>query len=48
MEGPHTFKWAPTLGVGILMDSQVFKEALKGIKLIGLKRSLYHWKALGT
>jgi len=23
---PHTFKWAPTLGVGVSVDSQIFKE----------------------
>jgi hypothetical protein len=23
---PHTPKWTPTLGVGIPMDSQIFKE----------------------
>jgi hypothetical protein len=43
----HTPKWAPTLGVGVTMDSQIFKEWLQGTKRIGLKRSLYHWKALG-
>jgi hypothetical protein len=30
------------------MDSQFFKERLQGSKLIGLKSSLYHCKALGT
>jgi len=23
---PHIPKWAPTLGVGVLMDFQIFKE----------------------
>jgi hypothetical protein len=23
---PHTPKWAPTLGVGVLMDFQIFRE----------------------
>jgi len=22
---PHTPKWIPTLGIGVLMDSQIFK-----------------------
>jgi hypothetical protein len=44
----HTPKWAPTLGMKILMDFQIFKGWLQGSKLIGLKRSLYHWKDLGT
>ncbi len=43
----HTPKWAPTLGVGVLMDSQIFIEQLQGSKPIGLKNFLYHWKALG-
>jgi hypothetical protein len=25
---PHTPKWAPILGVGVLMDSQIFREQL--------------------
>jgi hypothetical protein len=25
---PHTFKWTPTLGIGILMDYQIFKKKL--------------------
>ncbi len=29
------------------MESQMFRKQLQGSKLIGLKRSLYHWKALG-
>jgi hypothetical protein len=27
---PHTPKWAPTLGVGVPMDSRIFKEWLRG------------------
>jgi len=42
----HTPKWASTLGVGIPMDSWIFKEQLQGSKLIGLRISLYHWKSL--
>ncbi len=45
---PHTPKWAPTLGVGILMDFQIFKVGVEESKLIGLKNSLYHYKALET
>ncbi len=45
---PHTPKWAPILGVGLPMDSQVFRKQLQGSKTIGLKISLYHWKALET
>jgi hypothetical protein len=44
----HTPKWAPILGVGVSMDSWVFKEQLQGSKPIGLKGSLYHCKVLGT
>jgi hypothetical protein len=44
----HTPKWAFTLGVKILMDFQIFKYRLQRSKPIGLKCSLYHWKALGT
>jgi hypothetical protein len=25
---PHTLKWTPTLGIGILMDCQIFKKQL--------------------
>jgi hypothetical protein len=45
---PHTPKGTPTLGVGVPVDSQIFKEQLQEPKLIGLNHSLYHWKALGT
>ncbi len=45
---PHTPKWAPTLGIRVLMDSQMFKGKLQGSKLIGLKNPLYHCKAFGT
>ncbi len=43
---PHTSKGASTLGIGILMDSQIFRELLKGSKINGLRSSLYHWKLL--
>jgi hypothetical protein len=29
------------------MDSQIFRGRLQGSKLIGWKRSLYHWKYFG-
>jgi len=45
---PHTSKRASTLGVGIPMDSQIFREQFQGSKFNGLKNSLYHWKDLGT
>jgi hypothetical protein len=41
---PHTF----TLGVGIPMDSQIFRGQLQGLKFIELNFFLYHWKPLGT
>jgi hypothetical protein len=43
---PHTPKWAPTLGVGIPMDSWIFRERFQGLKPIGLKSFLYHWKII--
>ncbi len=45
---PHTPKGTPTLGVGISVDSQIFREQFQESKLIELKHSLYHWKDLGT
>ncbi len=47
-EGAHTLPSAPTLGIGVPMDSQIFKEPFEGTKLIGLKDLLYHWKFLKT
>jgi hypothetical protein len=43
---PHTPKGTPTLGVGILVDSRMFKEQLQGSKPNGLKSYLYHWNLL--
>jgi len=43
---PHTPKWTPILGVGIPMDSWIFKKHLQGSKPIELKNSLYHWNVL--
>jgi hypothetical protein len=45
---PHTPKATPTLGDGILVDFQNFKEWFQGSKLNDLWRSLYHWKAFRT
>jgi hypothetical protein len=39
---PHTPKATPTLGDGVPLDSQNFKERLEGSKFNGLWRSLYH------
>ncbi len=44
----HTPKWAPTLRVGVQMDSRIFKEQFQGSKLIKVKSSLYHWIDIGT
>ncbi len=45
---PHTPKATLTLGDGVPVDSQNFREQFQGSKLNGLWHSLYHWKALGT
>jgi hypothetical protein len=45
---PHTPKATPTLGDGVSVDSQNFKERFEESKLNGLWRYLYHWKALET
>jgi hypothetical protein len=39
---PHSTKWTPILGVEVRMDFQIFREQFEGLKLIGLKSSLYH------
>ncbi len=39
---PHTPKGAPTLGVGISVDSRMFREQLQGSKPNGLRSYLYH------
>jgi hypothetical protein len=39
----HIPKQAPTLGIGVLMDSQLFREQFQESKPIELKY-LYHWK----
>jgi hypothetical protein len=45
---PHTPKGASILGVGVSVDSRIFKEKLQGSKPSGLRSFLYQWKALGT
>jgi hypothetical protein len=47
-KNPHTPKWIPILRIRIPMDSRIFRRRLQGSKLIGLKSSLFNWKALGT
>jgi hypothetical protein len=44
----HTPKWTPMLGIGIPMNSRIFREQLQGSKPISLKKSLYHWKDIET
>ncbi len=36
------------LGIGVLMDFQIFRKIFQGSKFIGLKSSLYHWKYFET
>jgi hypothetical protein len=36
------------LGVGVSVDSRIFKEWLQGSKPITLRNSLYHWKYIET
>jgi hypothetical protein len=43
---PHTPKGTPTLGVGVLVDSRMFRKRLQGSKHNGLISSLYHWKTI--
>jgi hypothetical protein len=45
---PHTPKWACILGIGISMQSQIYKKGFQELKLIGLNISLHHWKVLRT
>jgi len=40
----HIPKWTIILGVGILMESWIFKEIFLGLKFIGSNSSLYHQK----
>ncbi len=45
---PHTPKTTPTWRVRVLMDSQIFREQLHGLKPIVLRIFLYHWKNIET
>jgi hypothetical protein len=45
---PHTPKWIPILGIRVPLDFQIFREGFEGLKFIGLKHFLYHWKVLKT
>jgi hypothetical protein len=45
---PHIPKGTPTLGVEVLMDSQMFREQFQGSKHNGLKSFLYNWKSIET
>jgi hypothetical protein len=38
---PHTPKGVSTLGVGVPVDSRIFKGQLQGSRLNGLRSSLY-------
>jgi hypothetical protein len=40
----HTPKGASTLGIGVPVDSRMFREQLQGPKPNDSKNSLYHWK----
>jgi len=44
----HIPKATPTLGDGVPIDFQNFKELFQGSKLNGLWSFLYHWKFFGT
>jgi len=37
----HTPKCAPTLGIGVPMDFQIFKGRLEGSKFIGLRNTFH-------
>jgi len=39
---PHTPEGASTFGVGVSVDSQIFREQLERLKPNGLKSFLYH------
>ncbi len=41
-KNPHTPKGTPILGVGVPVDSRIFKERLQGSKPNGFRSSLYH------
>jgi hypothetical protein len=39
---PHTPEGTSTFGIEVLVDSQIFREQLQGLKPNGLKKNLYH------
>jgi len=41
---PHTRKGIPTLGVGVSVDSRMFREQLQRSKPNELRSFLYYWK----
>ncbi len=45
---PHTPKGIPTLGIGVMVNSQILIVRLQGSKPIALKSYLYQWKAIET
>jgi hypothetical protein len=45
---PHIPKRTSILGVGVLVDSRMFREWLQRPKPNGSRNSLYHWKAIET
>jgi hypothetical protein len=45
---PHTPKGTPTLGVGVSVNSQIFKKRFQKSKPIALKSYLYQWKDIET
>jgi hypothetical protein len=45
---PHTPKGVSTLGVGVPMDSRMFRKLFQGSKPNELRSYLYHWKAIET
>ncbi len=46
--GLRTPKGTPTLGVGVSVDSQMFKKRLQRLKPNKLRNVLYHSKAIET
>jgi hypothetical protein len=43
---PHTPKGVSTLGVGVPVDSRMFRKLFQGSKPNELRSYLYHWKAI--
>jgi len=47
-KNPHTPKWTPMLGVGVPVDSWMFRKWLQRSKPNVSKSFSYHWKAIKT